>query len=110
MELAVQQASNAQIITLGGRLDTLTAPRYESRALALVDDGATRIVLDLTELTYISSAGLRSLIVTAKALQQQGGALLLANLSGNVRDVFEMAGFGAIFKTYDSVTMALETV
>ncbi|GAB0150300.1 MULTISPECIES: STAS domain-containing protein [Marichromatium] len=108
MELAVQQTPSAQIIALRGRLDTLTAPSYEARALALIDDGATRIVLDLAGLTYISSAGLRSLIVTAKALQQQGGVLLLASLTGNVRDVFEMAGLDAIFKTYDSVATALD--
>lgn len=108
MDLHVQQEDKALVVAVSGKLDTLTAPTYESSALDLINEGATRIVLDMAGLSYISSAGLRSLIVTAKALKAKQGSLLLANVAGNVRDVFEMAGFGAIFTTYDSVQAALE--
>lgn len=108
MDLRIQQEDKALVLAVAGKLDTLTAPEYESAALGLIDEGATKIVLDMAELSYISSAGLRSLIVTAKALKSKEGTLLLANVAGSVRDVFEMAGFGAIFTTYDSVPAALE--
>jgi anti-anti-sigma factor len=107
MDILVSQHEEIFIVALTGKLDALTAPTYEKTLAELITDGATRVVLDFDALSYISSAGLRSLLITAKSLKSKGGKLLLANVQGGVRAVFEMSGFGTIFAMHDSVATAL---
>ncbi|MFD2113357.1 STAS domain-containing protein [Thiorhodococcus fuscus] len=108
MDIQISHEQQASIVAVSGKLDTLTAPAYEKAVTELIDSGTTQMVIDFSELSYISSAGLRSLLVTAKMLKSKSGKLALANVTGGVRDVFEMAGFGSIFAMYDSIPAALE--
>ena len=108
MEMLVSQHNAICVVALQGKLDAITAPTCEQRLAELIAEGATRLVIDCAALAYISSAGLRSLLVTAKALKAKGGKLLLANVQGSVRTVLEMSGFGTIFAMHDSVAAALD--
>ena len=79
-----------------GRLDTSTAPAFEERVLGWLEAGATSLELDCRSLDYVSSAGLRVFLGAVKRLKPQGGRLVLVGTRGVVREVLDLAGFGAL--------------
>lgn len=107
MDFQTRKEAAGTVVAIGGRLDAVTAPDYEKQMHGLIDGGDTRFVVDMERLDYISSAGLRGLLVTAKLLKTKGGQLRFANVRGNVRAVFDMSGFAAMFQMDDSVAAAL---
>ena len=76
-------------VSLAGTLDTDTAPQLE-KALADVDAGVLLVALDMKELEYISSAGLRVIFAALKRQDARGGKLVAGNMSPGVRKVFEI--------------------
>ena len=90
MSLKIEK-KNAETLALEGRLDTLTAPELEAEISAMFPTVQT-LTLDMEKLDYISSAGLRVILKTQKALTQKAG-LKLINVSDDVREVFEITGF-----------------
>lgn len=84
-------------VAVKGRLDSVTASKMETHCKALIDEGQTRILIDLKELEYISSAGLRVLLVIAKSLKSKSGTLVLCQLSSMVMEVMVISGFDKIF-------------
>ncbi|HVO23646.1 MAG TPA: STAS domain-containing protein [Candidatus Margulisiibacteriota bacterium] len=99
MELTEAKKSGAVVLGVNGRVDATNAGVLEQRVLGLIDAGEKRLVIDCAELQYISSAGLRVLLVAAKRLST-GGQLALAALNHQIRDVFDIAGFSSIFQIY----------
>ena len=109
MEIRIDQQSKAVVVVVKGRMDAVSAPAFE-RAMAdhITTGGASRFVVDCGALEYVSSAGLRSLLTTAKTLRARDGELVFADLREVVREVFEIAGFGTIFAVFESTDAALE--
>lgn len=107
MEFQTRKEANATIVTITGRLDAVTTPDYETRVRALIAGGDKCLIMDFAQLDYISSAGLRGLLVTAKLLKASGGAIRFANVGGNVKSVFDMSGFVSMFPIDDSVAVAI---
>jgi len=107
MEFQSRFENQVAVITIAGRLDGVTAPECEKKMREVVSNGARLIIIDFGNLEYISSAGLRSILLTAKLINEKEGKLSLANVEGNVRSVFDMSGFSNIFKIADSVELAL---
>ena len=83
------------IVSVAGRLDASTAPELEPDLLAVLED-ASDVTIDLEELEYISSAGLRLLLVAHKRMNKQG-TMVVANAHGVVLEMLDMSGFSAIF-------------
>lgn len=110
MDLQTKIEDNAIIVTISGRLDTVTAPEYEKKIREMIANGNKDFVVDFEQLDYISSAGLRVLLLMAKLLKEKGGLVCFANVNGNIRSVFEMSGFAALFKMEHSVAEALATL
>lgn len=81
------------IITLKGRLDSATAGGFEKSLLPLLQEGGGTLLMDFSGLEFISSAGLRVILIAAKRMRQSHGKLLLCCLQDHVRDVFEISGF-----------------
>ena len=96
MELSVDKQNQATIVAASGKLDAAGAPALEARCKALIQEGANRLLLDFAQVEYVSSAGLRSLLVLAKAVKSAGGALALCSLVPAVRDVMTISGFDNI--------------
>ena len=94
MKINKKQDGSKLVIALEGRLDTTTAPELE-KELKTCLDGVTDLTLDLTNLDYISSAGLRVLLSTHKTMMKQG-QMKLTNASDIVKEVFEVTGFSDI--------------
>ena len=110
MDLQTKVEGNAIVVSISGRLDAVTAPDYEKSIRELIDGGNICIVVDFEQLDYISSAGLRGLLLMAKLLNAKGGRACLANVKGNVRSVFDMCGFNTLFKMENSVAEALAVI
>jgi anti-anti-sigma factor len=107
MEIKEGKCGDVKIIGLHGRLDAATSPGVEKRLLALVAQSETRIAFDLSALSYISSLGLRVLLVVAKQVQVGGGRLALATLNDSVREIFELAGFTQLFSVFQTIDEAV---
>ena len=92
MSLKIEKKNTeAAALALIGRLDTVTAPELETEIVAILPT-ADSLVLDMEKLDYISSAGLRVILKTHKALSSKAG-LKLINVSDDVKEVFEITGF-----------------
>lgn len=88
----IKESSGSQLtLRIQGRLDTTTAPQLETELKASVE-GVTALVLDLAELAYISSAGLRVVLMAQKIMNKQG-TMVVRNVDPNVLEVFEVTGF-----------------
>lgn len=87
------------VITLNGRLDSATVTQVDE-ALTRALDAASAILLDLAELGYVNSAGLRVLLKTAKQAKSRQVRLALAAMQPTVQTVFEVSGFSTIFSIY----------
>jgi stage II sporulation protein AA (anti-sigma F factor antagonist) len=110
MDLQTRTENSTNVVTLSGRLDAVTAPEFEQSIRELIDNGNIYIVVDFEQLDYISSAGLRGLLLMAKLLNAKSGRACLANVTGNVRSVFDMCGFCSVFKMENSVAEALAAI
>lgn len=94
MSLNINTTRNAAqtTVALRGRLDTITAPELETRLRALLPE-TNALVLDFSALEYISSAGLRVLLVTQKEMNKKKGQMTLAHVNETVMEVLEVTGF-----------------
>ncbi|MDD5100309.1 MAG: STAS domain-containing protein [Syntrophales bacterium] len=110
MEITVKKEGSASVVSVKGRIDALTAGEFEKGLAALMAGGDYALVVDFKGLEYISSAGLRSILSTAKQLKAKGGEMIFAGLQGPVKDVFKISGFGSIFKIFDTEEEALRQV
>ena len=94
--------AGVQHLTLTGHLDSATFVTLEKTINGLFSSAGDRVLMDLSALSYISSAGLRLMVVAAKRARQVGGQLILCGLSPTVRDVFEISGFLKIMATTET--------
>ena len=92
MDLNITREGGESTLALAGRLDTVTAPQLQE-ALIPEFDGADEVVLDFTELVYISSAGLRVLLLGEKTAKAKGAKMTIKGVCPEVSEVLEMTGF-----------------
>jgi len=109
MDIIVAKNAGGQIVTVGlkGRLDAATSKSVEDQLLQLIEQGERRMVMDFGELHYISSVGLRVLILVAKRLKQVNGRIVMCSLSDQIKEVFAIAGFGSLFAVFDTRDQAV---
>jgi len=91
MDISVKTDGGKTFMTVTGRVDTTTAPDLDA-ALGKIT-GATALVLDISGVTYMSSAGLRSLLASHKNMVAGGGSLTISGTQPAVREVFDITGF-----------------
>jgi len=108
MNITTREADSVSIVRIEGNLDTNTAPEAQQHLDELQDGGAQKILVDLEALDYISSAGLRVLLATAKRLGGSGGSLRVSGLNETVNEIFEISGFSVILNVFDSEQDALQ--
>lgn len=90
-----------------GRLDAMTVPQFEQALKDRVSAGELQLLVDMKDVSYVSSSGLRALLTVRRLLIKQGGDLKLCRLSPRIYKVFEMVGFTKVFGIYESVEAAL---
>ena len=102
-----EKANGVTIVAVAGKLDSNTSPAAQQALEKVVAGGAKKVVVDFTGLDYISSAGLRVLLGTAKRLGASGGLLRLYGLNQSVSEVFQISGFATILAVFATETEAL---
>ncbi|MBR3318397.1 MAG: STAS domain-containing protein [Atopobiaceae bacterium] len=91
MNVTLNRDGNALFVTISGRVNTATAPELEATLVPALD-GVVDLTIDMAEVLYISSAGLR-VILTAQKIMARQGTLTVRNLRPEVYEVFDMTGF-----------------
>lgn len=99
MNITEEQSNGVAVLKPAGRIDSATAGEFEKCLVAAVGAG-NRVVVDMVQLGYISSAGLRALLVAAKKARPAGGRIALAAMSPPIREVFDLSGFSSLFEIY----------
>ena len=95
MEIKKTQTGDTCALTLTGRLDTITSPKLQETLIEAVSSAANT-ELDFAEVDYVSSAGLRVLLLGEKNAKSAGKTMTLKNVSAEVMEVFEITGFSGI--------------
>lgn len=109
MEIKTLTQGSVTIVELAGSLDSNTAPQAQEQIMPLVNAKCC-LVLDLARCTYISSAGLRVLLMLAKQLAAKESRLALSGVCPEIKDVMEMTGFINFFQLFDTVKDAASGV
>ena len=107
MTIETESKNGVAVAALKGRLDVITSAELDKAFGEILEGGAKKVLFDLRELEYISSAGLRSLLTAAKKLKSVGGAIALSSLNSNVAEVFKISGLETFFDIYASKDEAL---
>lgn len=106
LEIREESVDSTRVLILSGRLDTDTSADFELTVQDLLQAGERQFVVDLAGVGYVSSAGLRVLLMLGKAVDGKGG-LRLAALNPTVRQVFDVAGFTQLFAIFPDRASAL---
>jgi len=98
LELSESSDGSVTVIAVKGRLDSATAPTLDERLSRTLDAPSRRLLIELSQLEYISSAGFRILLLAMKRADQSEGQLVHAGVSGKVRELFDLGGFLDLFR------------
>lgn len=97
MDLREDVVGDITILEVKGRIDSTTAPALGEKLTGTLAAPRRRLVLDLRQLEYISSAGFRILLLAAKRAEEAGSRFVLCGVSGKVRQLFDLGGFLDLF-------------
>ncbi|MGA9598814.1 MAG: STAS domain-containing protein [Methylocystis sp.] len=106
MDLTHEVSNGLLVISPKSRVDSGTAGAFEARCMSLISEGPTKVIIDFSDVDYISSAGLRALLIVGKKAKSLGGALTLCGLNGSVREVMAVSGFDTILGSHAGVSEA----
>jgi anti-sigma B factor antagonist len=109
MAVSLATAGAVTVAALTGELDASTAPAVQQQLLPLAQPGA-RVVLDLTAVPYMSSAGLRLLLSIYRQISANSGAIALAGVADEIKDTMGVTGFLKFFAVHDSVEAAVASL
>lgn len=107
LNISVESLKRVELVTVSGRVDSSNASQFEGGLKELTGKGRSNLVLNLAGVTYMSSAGLRTLVSTLKECKRSGGDVRLASPSERVSEVLSLAGLDSLFKVYDEDTSAV---
>jgi anti-anti-sigma factor len=110
MDISTELRGEVLIARTQNRIDGANAREFQDALQAAIDEHDGAMVLDMENLTYISSAGLRVILLIARGLQRNNNNLALCSLSGPVREIFQISGFDKIIATHDSEADAVASV
>ncbi len=108
MEITVTDAGGVKVVRIEGQLDTQSSPDAQAQLTQLIDQGATKLVVNFEKLNYISSTGLDALLIAAKQLEDNSGELRVCSLNEVVQEVFDISGFTTILTVTKTEPEALE--
>ncbi len=110
LQMTEARDGDVLVFALGGRLDSNTAKSLEDTLKQRLDEGNQAILLDMQGLDYISSAGLRVVLLAAKRLRSSDGRFALSSLNKDIRQVFEISGLLRILSVHDGREAALKSL
>jgi anti-sigma B factor antagonist len=108
LHISEKRVDMIDIISIKGRLDASSSKEVEEKLNGLIDDGNSEILINLEDLEYISSSGLRVMLAALKRVKKMDGNIGVACLKSSIKEVFTMAGFDRIFSIYSTEEEALK--
>ncbi len=97
MDLKQESVGDVTVLAISGRVDSTTAPKLQEQLISVMNAPQASVLVDLTGMDYISSAGFRVLLLGAKRAESTGNRLVLCGLSAKVRQLFDLGGFLDLF-------------
>lgn len=110
MEIQTSNQDGVAVVALSGNLDGNTVNEAQEKIMPLLSADTKSLVLDMKGCGYVSSAGLRLLLMAAKQLSSRGGMLVLSGVCDEIKDVMEMTGFSNFFKSFPDINAAVAAV
>lgn len=110
LEIASEMVSGVLVVNLNGRLDGITSKTYNEKMIEPDFASSSKIVLNCAGLNYISSEGLRALLMAAKKAKSQNGAFTLCSVNAAVNEVMVISGFGALLGVHENVEAAIKAI
>ena len=107
MDITTTDYKRCCLVSVSGRVDSNTAPTFEDALRTVIEGGQRNVVLELSGVNFMSSAGLRGMVSSLKACKKGGGDLFVAAPSDRVSEVLKLAGLLSLFGVYDDVTAAV---
>jgi anti-anti-sigma factor len=107
MVIKTEHYQTASVIRVTGNIDTMTAPNVADYILREIAGEKIRLIADLSGVDFVSSAGLRVLLLAVKATRSRGGDFRLIGVGQDVRHVLELSGFSRILRCFDDLDQAL---
>ncbi len=108
MDIAMKAFKHCHLVEVKGRIDSMTAPQFSQALEGVIEKGMYKIVVDMSALEYMSSAGFRALLAAQRQCKRYNrGEVILAAVPPRIREALELAGFTELFKTFP---VALEAV
>ena len=109
MELKAHKQDQVRVISVKGSVDALTAGDLSSFAIEQLGEAPNQLVIDLGQVEFMSSAGLRAILAILKEARQQGGDLCVAAAPPGVQNILKISGFTSIFAAFPSVEEAVSS-
>jgi len=110
MEITEERRGDISILRIIGRLDSSTSKDLEEKILPLIASSQGKLVIDLSQLDYVSSAGLRVFLLAAKRMDGAKGKMILCSLQDTVKQVFDIAGFSSLLTLAASTEEAVKNL
>ena len=108
MEITAKQFKNCDLLVVSGRVDSSTAPQLTEALEEVTGHGRYKVVLDMSAMEYMSSAGFRALLSSQRVCKRYNrGEIVLAVVPQRIQEALELAGFTELFKTYDDAVEAV---
>lgn len=107
MNITEDSIGGVTVLRTQGRIDSGNASDFEAHLVRAVGEGKARLVVDMAQLTYISSAGLRALLIAAKKARPNGGRIALSAMAAHIREVFDLSGFSSLFEIHPDEAAAV---
>ena len=108
MEIKTRRVDDVLVVEITGRLDTQSSGPASEEMARIVQDGNAKILLNLGNLEFLSSAGLRVLLRTTKLLAEPEGKMMICQAKGVVKEVLEISGFDTFIDVHDNEAAALK--
>ncbi len=108
LEITEYTVSGITITKLSGRLDGVNSEEINKHIAVLLDKGIRKVICDFSEVNYISSAGLRVILINQKKMNSASGEIVLYQLTKSIKEVFKMSGFLRIFRLIESIDEFIE--
>ena len=110
MKITTEERAGVLVVHTEGRLDAITAGEFEKEVSTLIQKSKQNALLDFEKLDYISSAGLRAILILAKEMKVKENVFAICSLNESIKEVFGISGFDSIITLYQSVDEGLASM
>ncbi len=101
-EVTAEYKGNVLVLRIKGRLDALSSSEAEKKICSSIEEGQSKVLLDMAAVTYLSSAGMRMLLSTTKRVRSMAGRMVLCSTANNVLDVLKISGFDHVLELFET--------